>query len=1214
MKHKYKYLIFFFFLAQYMFSSAYVQAQATTLTPSIESVVPPSPNVSAINKFGNIPIGQSTGIPSVGVPIYSWNGKNFGKSVSVSLNYHAGGIKVSEAASNVGLGWALNAGGVVSRTMRGLYDEMPTYGFFDANIPSTEAGGNNTGGVPNNERTFFKMNAGVLDSQNDIFNYNFNGQSGRFVLGKDNRILFLEQTKIKVERFLSTINGKTLFSKFIITDEFGYRYVFEDYEITSTLGMMGANSSYTSAWHLTRIITPSGNSTIEFEYENYNVRNEYLGSSTIAEPLFGDGIGYPATMGGGSAQDVSGKRIKKINFPDGNTVDFYYSSISRSDMPGDHLLEKIKVSKGDVTFGFRLTQDYSISGRATLKTVTPIGGALELQNSPYSFEYDMQYVLPARLSTSQDHWGYANLNNGSFIPHEYVRAPGGAYNPFREFPGGNRNTDPDRIKSGSLKKITYPTGGHTIFEMEANTAKDNWLEQNDTVTVTNPPYADKSLNEGLNSDNYPAASIPLLFNGDNGTTTNFDITINPLAGSCGGGCAILFELYDASNSFVGSQQINFTDPSPDPYSITRSFSLTGLIKGQTYSFKVYTINVSGYYEYVEIKWREMYAGGSSQVVLSRVQPYVGGLRVKRISDYVSLGSVASNVREFDYVKEDGLTSSGSLGFRPVYTTLVKYDYHEDPTAPQEPSYSGFFNFNYALRSSSTANDIAYANGSPVTYSRVVERIMNNGITTGKTVRHFTDFREFPPVTSDVYPSVPTQYVSWNYGLLKKEEMFNANNLPVKKVENTYVSHNDPYGGIPSEAEAFRSITIAPVKFQWNGAAGSPPHIVPTNSPHYFLMNSFWPWAGRVELTGTQVTNYFEGQERLVTTTTNDYDTENFYIKHKTITNSKGEEVKNRFLYPKDRVELAENASLYSAMLSNNMIRNSVGQQELNGNNLVAEQRTDYFNWSGNLYAPQLVRTQAAGGPMETRISYQDYDVYGAVVSVKQESGIPICYVWGYGGEHVVAIITNATYPEVMSAMGGIGAVTTFRNTKSPTDLEVQAIINNLRVTLANAQVQGFTYNTLSGITSQTDVKGLATYFEYDEFLRLKHIKDQNGDIVKSFCYNYANAPVACGTAATPIAGRSTFSLNYSFQTYGYREFQIAVSDISSGQTEYYYVNSNSSGTLSNIPGGMGSITINEINYTGSYNFYLDSFTQNGVYVQFGSMTMGGNMNLYISEL
>ncbi len=40
-----------------------------------------------------------------------------------SLSYHTGGIKVDEAASNSGLGWALLGDGVISRSVVGRPDE-----------------------------------------------------------------------------------------------------------------------------------------------------------------------------------------------------------------------------------------------------------------------------------------------------------------------------------------------------------------------------------------------------------------------------------------------------------------------------------------------------------------------------------------------------------------------------------------------------------------------------------------------------------------------------------------------------------------------------------------------------------------------------------------------------------------------------------------------------------------------------------------------------------------------------------------------------------------------------------------------------------------------------------------------------------------------------------------------------------------------------------
>lgn len=201
----------------------------TTLNPSFDNIVPPSPNAASIGKFGSIPVGLSTGIPSVTVPIFEWEGKNFGQSVKISLDYHAGGVQVDEQPSDVGLGWALNAGGVISRTMRGIYDEYPIDGFLYNTLPD-EYTGNGPLDASANDRIFNRMYAGKVDSQNDIFNFSFNGRSGRFVLGKNNDILLLDRSKLRIEKIITNPTSyDARITSFIITDEMGYKYEFSDY-------------------------------------------------------------------------------------------------------------------------------------------------------------------------------------------------------------------------------------------------------------------------------------------------------------------------------------------------------------------------------------------------------------------------------------------------------------------------------------------------------------------------------------------------------------------------------------------------------------------------------------------------------------------------------------------------------------------------------------------------------------------------------------------------------------------------------------------------------------------------------------------------------------------------------------------------------------------------------------------------------------------------
>src|ERR1700722_4225224 len=93
---------------------------ATAQGPQLANVTPPSPESQAFQKYGDIPVSAYTGIPNISVPLYTI--KSHDITVPITLSYHASGIKVSEDATNVGLGWVLNAGGNLSRNVVGLDD------------------------------------------------------------------------------------------------------------------------------------------------------------------------------------------------------------------------------------------------------------------------------------------------------------------------------------------------------------------------------------------------------------------------------------------------------------------------------------------------------------------------------------------------------------------------------------------------------------------------------------------------------------------------------------------------------------------------------------------------------------------------------------------------------------------------------------------------------------------------------------------------------------------------------------------------------------------------------------------------------------------------------------------------------------------------------------------------------------------------------------
>ncbi|HXB05651.1 MAG TPA: hypothetical protein VNW04_01010, partial [Puia sp.] len=82
-------------------------------------------------------------------------------------------------------------------------------------------------------------------------------------------------------------------------------------------------------------------------------------------------------------------------------------------------------------------------------------------------------------------------------------------------------------------------------------------------------------------------------------------------------------------------------------------------------------------------------------------------------------------------------------------------------------------------------------------------------------------------------------------------------------------------------------------------------------------------------------------------------------------------------------------------------------------------------------------------------------------------------------------------------------------------------IDELRLYPVTAQMTTYTYDPLVGMTSKTDVGNRVTYFEYDGFQRLKRIRDQDYNILKSFDYQY-QASSGCGGGCY-IVPMQTFS-------------------------------------------------------------------------------------------
>jgi YD repeat-containing protein len=283
-----------------------VRAQLKTIT-SI-----PSPNATELGVYGETPVSLYTGTPAINIPLYQL--KEGDLSLPVSLSYNASGARPDQHPGWVGQNWSLNAGGVITRVVKGIPDETAWtqhVQFFDSynskfNIGNTVGYNYWTSKLQNTGWNTFAYVDGLarstqwVDTEPDEYIFNFNGYAGKFYLGEDGQYKVVSDPSIRVEiedtllkipytsylvsPAIQTVDGYFNPSEykvkgFRITTPDGVQYEFGNWNTDQTKfanlaieasvnffqeGYFGENWN---TWYLKRIVSASGADQIRFTYE-----------------------------------------------------------------------------------------------------------------------------------------------------------------------------------------------------------------------------------------------------------------------------------------------------------------------------------------------------------------------------------------------------------------------------------------------------------------------------------------------------------------------------------------------------------------------------------------------------------------------------------------------------------------------------------------------------------------------------------------------------------------------------------------------------------------------------------------------------------------------------------------------------------------------------------------------------------------------------------
>lgn len=158
----------------------------------------------------------------------------------------------------------------------------------------------------------------------------------------------------------------------------------------------------------------------------------------------------------------------------------------------------------------------------------------------------------------------------------------------------------------------------------------------------------------------------------------------------------------------------------------------------------------------------------------------------------------------------------------------------------------------------------------------------------------------------------------------------------------------------------------------------------------------------------------------------------------------------------------------------------------------------YSKWPSGIISASSAKSAIGNETLKTKIIYHDYDKIGNLLESQIPNGIKESYIWGYNNEYLVAKVSGAGYRESINHLN----IAVLDQAANYSISELNTELNKLRLNLPDARALTYTYDPLVGVTSNADSRGLFSYYDYDNFGRLKNVKDHNGNILTNYNYHY----------------------------------------------------------------------------------------------------------------
>lgn len=1047
-----------------------------------------SPNSSDLGQFGDVPVSLYTGTAEIKIPIYSVEER--GVKLDVDLQYNSRGVRVEDTPGWVGQNWILNAGGLITRTVRGTaYDEL---NFFHNkehillnNIPITpynmewsvslgdgirypslyqrgyfyhydklnNANWNQTSNLndlaiqsfflPDGYENYLTNGKWRMDLEPDLFTFNFMGKTGHFFLGQDGQWKVFSDSNLKV---VCDMNQDI------------------SYPVPQIPGA-GLNPFQIRFPKTLNKITLIDDRGIKYIFNQTELTFNNILSHR--PPYNYDSRCISTAFYLTSVVDVNNNILFNLEYERGPWIGKFNVNYSRSSLVDSF-------SEGSVT-----NSSLGVFWEGWLWHQSGFGGQGQL-------------ILPSYLKKITTESGVTIDLTSTLVGNalKYVRGMNALFDNRSEtyygmHPFGSLDLyflykQPDMITD-----IGYPIST-PLWDMLKN------------KKLTNIEIKDNSQNEISVDLNYIDTQGVRLF--------LKDITFN-------NNKKYILDYY---NYWLP----NFLNSSTDymGYYNGRAFRLS--ISAEDYNYWNTELPIMKGTHPENVKWGSLNkitypTGGytefdfeahdyskklSENNTLISENGIVGGLRIKRIKNFDNNNMV---IKEFIYKKNiSSSVSSGNLLYKPLF-----YKNSGNLNHPLMPLFAN----NKKLISNSINNLISMSTfmGVYIEYTDVIEQVTNLGFTHYK----FSNYETFPDIEGtsllmQAKPFVSKTDRSYERGkLLEKGEYNNTNNL-LKKHSFNYFANNSMLINAVNMNFGVYDVSANGSAFSWllpfttaYQIPYSDKNIIKETEETFLISGTFkvekeYQYRRFPDTGGTIINNgdIFKTKEYLKSSN-DDYGllTKNFYSFDFSTAISNDLVSKHNFPVLEEVKEKIQGNFL-----------NPNSEEVIEGKKIDFQLVTTSLGTTLNLPKESFIKK---GQNLYDKVfDVISLDEKGNITCFKKENGLNVSIIWGYNKTKPIAMLENINYSSISNST--IVALQNLSNLDNDNcrlstcnEQNLRNALLNLIDTFPQTIIKAYTYDVLSGITSIIDTKKDVIYYEYDDLMRLKLIRNKNNEIIEEFSYN-----------------------------------------------------------------------------------------------------------------